>query len=201
MRPPAVLIIDDEPLIRLSMEDALRAVGCEVRAAATGPEGLALLEQIPFDIVITDLRLPGADGLTLLQAAKQRSSRTEVVVITAHGSVETAVGAMKAGANGGSWRLAVPARSRINSACPPDAGPTNWMTLKLARRSCRSPTESSSHLARLCYNIHHYDGRCVSRRPSPRRSAGRAGRRSDRPSPTWPCVATSARRTPAGRLG
>ncbi len=98
MRPPAVLIIDDEPLIRLSMEDALRAVGCEVRAAATGPEGLALLEQIPFDIVITDLRLPGTDGLTLLQAAKQRSPRTEVVVITAHGSVETAVGAMKAGA-------------------------------------------------------------------------------------------------------
>ncbi|MGH7260665.1 MAG: sigma-54-dependent transcriptional regulator [Nitrospiraceae bacterium] len=98
MRPPAVLIIDDEPLMRLSMEDALRAVGCEVRAAATGPEGLALLEQTAFDIVITDLRLPGADGLTLLQAAKQRSPRTEVVVITAHGSVETAVGAMKAGA-------------------------------------------------------------------------------------------------------
>jgi DNA-binding NtrC family response regulator len=98
VRPPAVLIIDDEPLMRLSMEDALHAAGCEVRAAATGPEGLALLEQIPFDIVITDLRLPGADGLTLLQAAKQRSPRTEVVVITAHGSVETAVGAMKAGA-------------------------------------------------------------------------------------------------------
>jgi len=98
VRPPAVLIIDDEPLMRLSLEDALRAVGCEVRAAATGPEGLALLEQTAFDIVITDLRLPGVDGLTLLQAAKQRSPKTEVIVITAHGSVETAVGAMKAGA-------------------------------------------------------------------------------------------------------
>jgi DNA-binding NtrC family response regulator len=98
VKAPSILIIDDEPLMRLSMEDALRAIGCEVRAAATGPEGLALLEQTPFDIVITDLRLPGADGLTLLQAAKQRAPRTEVVVITGYGSVETAVGAMKAGA-------------------------------------------------------------------------------------------------------
>ncbi len=98
MKSPTVLIIDDEPLMRLSMEDALRAVGCDVRAAATGSEGLAMLDQAASDIVVTDLRLPGIDGLTLLQAAKQRSSRTEVVVITAHGSVETAVGAMKAGA-------------------------------------------------------------------------------------------------------
>jgi len=98
VKPTSVLIIDDEPLMRLSMEDALRAVGCEVRAAATGSEGLAMLEKGGYDIVVTDLRLPGMDGLTLLQAAKQRSPRTEVVVITAHGSVETAVGAMKAGA-------------------------------------------------------------------------------------------------------
>ena len=98
MKSPTVLIIDDEPLMRLSMEDALRAVGCDVRAAATGSEGLAMLEQAASDIVVTDLRLPGTDGLRLLQAAKQRSPRTEVVVITAHGSVETAVGAMKAGA-------------------------------------------------------------------------------------------------------
>ncbi|MEK7293504.1 MAG: sigma 54-interacting transcriptional regulator, partial [Nitrospirota bacterium] len=98
MKSPTVLIIDDEPLMRLSMEDALRAVGCDVRAAATGSEGLAMLEQAVSDIVVTDLRLPGIDGLRLLQAAKQRSPRTEVVVITAHGSVETAVGAMKAGA-------------------------------------------------------------------------------------------------------
>lgn len=98
MKPTAVLIIDDEPLMRLSMEDALRTVGCEVRAAATGQEGLAMLEQAASDIVVTDLRLPGVDGLTLLQAARQRSPKTEVVVITAHGSVDTAVGAMKAGA-------------------------------------------------------------------------------------------------------
>jgi DNA-binding NtrC family response regulator len=98
MKPTRVLIIDDEPLMRLSMEDALRAVGCEVHAAATGADGLTMLEKGEYDIIITDLRLPGLDGLTILKAAKQRSSRTEVVVITAYGSVETAVGAMKAGA-------------------------------------------------------------------------------------------------------
>jgi DNA-binding NtrC family response regulator len=98
MKAPSVLLIDDEPLMRLSMTDALRAVGYDVRAAATGQEGMDLLSQAIFDIVITDFRLPGADGLQLLQACKQRSPRTEVIVITAHGSVETAVEAMKRGA-------------------------------------------------------------------------------------------------------
>ncbi len=98
MKPPSVLIIDDEPLMRLSMLDALKAVGYEVHAASTGHEGLAMLNQETFEIVITDLRLPGSDGLDLLQVCKQRASRTEVIVITAHGSVETAVEAMRRGA-------------------------------------------------------------------------------------------------------
>lgn len=98
MKPPSLLIIDDEPLMRLSMMDALKAVGYEVRSAATGQDGLALLRKEPFDLVITDLRLPGASGLELLQTWKQHAPRTEVIVITAHGSVETAVEAMKLGA-------------------------------------------------------------------------------------------------------
>ncbi|HJU03828.1 MAG TPA: sigma-54 dependent transcriptional regulator [Nitrospiraceae bacterium] len=98
MKAPSVLIIDDEPLIRLSMTDALKAVGYDVRAAATGQEGLEVLTDGIFDIVITDLRLPGSNGLDLLQVCKQRSPLTEVLLITAHGSVETAVEAMKRGA-------------------------------------------------------------------------------------------------------
>ncbi|MDE3017998.1 MAG: sigma-54-dependent Fis family transcriptional regulator [Nitrospirota bacterium] len=98
MKAPSILIVDDEPLMRLSMLDALKAVGYEVRAAATGQEGHAILSSETFDIVITDLRLPGSDGLSLLQACKQRSPRSEVILITAHGSVETAVEAMKLGA-------------------------------------------------------------------------------------------------------
>ena len=98
MKAPSVLIIDDEPLMRLSMLDALKAVGYDVRAVATGQEGQAILSSSTFDIVITDLRLPGSDGLSLLQVCKQRSPRSEVILITAHGSVETAVEAMKLGA-------------------------------------------------------------------------------------------------------
>lgn len=93
-----VLIVDDEPLMRLSMLDALEGIGCEVMAAATGTEGLTILGTRQFDIVITDLRLPGADGLTILKACKERSPTTEVILITAHGSVDTAVGAIKLGA-------------------------------------------------------------------------------------------------------
>ncbi len=98
MKPPSILIVDDEPLIRLSMGDALQASGYEVTAAATGPEGLEAFNRRPVEMLITDLRLPGMSGLDLLRAAKERSSKTEVIMITAHGSVETAVGAMKLGA-------------------------------------------------------------------------------------------------------
>ncbi len=93
-----LLLVDDEPLMRLSVMDALEAVGCRVHAAATGTEGIEALHAKSFDVVITDLRLPGADGLAVLKAAKEKDPLTEVLVITAHGSVETAVGAMKMGA-------------------------------------------------------------------------------------------------------
>jgi two-component system response regulator HydG len=93
-----VLIVDDEPLMRLSMVDALEAVGHTVQAAASGTEGVEQVGKREVDLVITDLRLPGADGLAVLKAAKDAHPQTEVVVITAHGSVETAVGAMKLGA-------------------------------------------------------------------------------------------------------
>jgi two-component system response regulator HydG len=98
MKGLSILLVDDEPLMRLSMVDALEAVGYDVHAAASGTEGIEAIWQKHFDLVITDLRLPGADGLTVLKAAKDKASETEVVVITAHGSVETAVGAMKLGA-------------------------------------------------------------------------------------------------------
>lgn len=98
MSTHSILIVDDEPLMRLSMVDALKALGYEVSAAAEGNEGLELVTKNQSDVLITDLRLPGMSGLELLQSSKQHSPRTEVIVITAHGSVETAVGAMKLGA-------------------------------------------------------------------------------------------------------
>src|SRR5438309_8248258 len=98
MPQPNVLIIDDEPLMRISIADALKAEGCQVKVAATGLEGVDLIRKEPFEIVITDLRLPGMDGLQILQACKEVLPKTGVIVITAHGSVETAVEAIKMGA-------------------------------------------------------------------------------------------------------
>jgi len=98
MKGLAILLVDDEPLMRLSMVDALEAVGYDVHAAASGTEGIEMIGQRTFDLVMTDLRLPGADGLAVLKTAKDNAPQTEVVVITAHGSVETAVEAMKLGA-------------------------------------------------------------------------------------------------------
>ena len=98
MSTGSVLIIDDEPLMRLSMLDALKAVGYEVQDASTGNEGIDKIREGRFDLIITDLRLPGSDGLQILKACKDQSPKTEVIVITAYGSVDTAVHAMKCGA-------------------------------------------------------------------------------------------------------
>src|SRR2546428_703410 len=84
--------------MRISIADALKAEGCQVKVAATGLEGVDLIRKEPFEIVITDLRLPGMDGLQILQACKEVLPKTGVIVITAHGSVETAVEAIKMGA-------------------------------------------------------------------------------------------------------
>src|SRR3989442_5792997 len=82
----------------ISIADALKAEGCQVKVATTGLEGVDLIRKEPFEIVITDLRLPGLDGLQILQACKEVLPKTGVIVITAHGSVETAEEAIKIGA-------------------------------------------------------------------------------------------------------
>ena len=97
--PPAhVLVVDDEPDLRTLYELTLLREGYRVEAAGTLAEAKSLLTQQRFDAVITDMRLPDGLGLELLQsiAAQQRSER--VVVITAYGSAENAVNALKAGA-------------------------------------------------------------------------------------------------------
>lgn len=94
----SVLIIDDEPLMRVSMVDALKAIGYVVQEASSGLEGLERLRTSRFNLVITDLRLPGVDGLHIVKQCREQCPGTEVIVITAHGSVDTAVDAMKSGA-------------------------------------------------------------------------------------------------------
>ena len=93
-----IVVIDDEVNAAAALEKLLQEDGYEVAAANDARSGLALLERIDPDIVLTDLRMPGMDGLELLTKVKQIRPETLVILMTAYGTVKTAVRAMKLGA-------------------------------------------------------------------------------------------------------
>ena len=99
MKPAVnILIADDEVNIREALVTMLRKKGHQVRGVATAEEGLEHLETSPADLVITDLRMPGIGGIEFLRRLKDTWPDTEVVVMTAYGSIDTAVEAMRYGA-------------------------------------------------------------------------------------------------------
>lgn len=98
INPPKILIIDDEPLMRISLTDALNAEGYEVDGVESGGDGINFIGKGSYDAIITDLKLPEVDGMEILKAALKRSPKSKVIMITAYGSVDTAVEAMKQGA-------------------------------------------------------------------------------------------------------
>jgi two-component system NtrC family response regulator len=93
-----ILFIDDDLAGREVALFNLRKAGCEVRAAADGNEGLAAFSPEAFDLVVTDLKMPGISGMDVLRAIRARAPEVPVLVITAFGNVETAVEAMREGA-------------------------------------------------------------------------------------------------------
>ena len=93
-----VLIIDDHDSMRTGLELLLRRRGHATMSAEGGEEGLRLLEERGADLIITDLKMAQVDGMEVLEQVKKTSPETEVLVITAHGNIETAVKAMKLGA-------------------------------------------------------------------------------------------------------
>lgn len=95
---PKILLIDDDSSLRRVMEYNLQTAGYQVTAAESGEEGLKLFDEISPSLVITDMKMPGMDGMQVLRVIKQRSSETLVIVITAFGTVDVAVEAMKLGA-------------------------------------------------------------------------------------------------------
>jgi DNA-binding NtrC family response regulator len=96
---PHLLFIDDEATLRGLMAERLTEHGFEVVEADTGERALELLDQFAFDIVITDLRLPGIDGIRVIEAARERYPGIVVIVITGFGTVAAGVDAMKRGAS------------------------------------------------------------------------------------------------------
>ncbi|MEW5746064.1 MAG: sigma-54 dependent transcriptional regulator [Nitrospirota bacterium] len=93
-----LLIVEDEPIMRLGMEHLLTSEGYTVSLCATGDEGFRALEKERFDLVITDLKLPGKDGFSLLKRTKEIAPETGVIIITGYAEVKDAVQAMKEGA-------------------------------------------------------------------------------------------------------
>jgi len=98
MRAPSrILIVDDEDVVRRSYASAL-ASHCRAECAADGEEAMRAMERAPFDLVLLDLRMPGAGGMSVLEAMKRRWPDREVVVITGYPTVETAKEAVRLGA-------------------------------------------------------------------------------------------------------
>jgi DNA-binding NtrC family response regulator len=95
---PRILIVDDEATIRASLLEALAADGYETDAAESGEEALARCHATAYDLLVTDLKLPGVSGLEVLQALRNQGKQTPVIMMTAYGDVDTAVSAMRLGA-------------------------------------------------------------------------------------------------------
>ncbi len=96
---PAILVVDDEEDIRQLLALALRRAGFRAQTAAGPLEALSMLEQAPYALVITDLRMPGMDGLELLRRVAERYPATKGIVLTGYGSIQGAVEATKLGAD------------------------------------------------------------------------------------------------------
>jgi len=94
-----VLVVDDEEVTRQSLADILKLEGCQVCTAADGATALDWLQQEPFDLILLDLKMPGMDGLEVMRRATKISPDTQIVLLTAHGSLESAIEALRQGAS------------------------------------------------------------------------------------------------------
>lgn len=95
--PSRILVVDDELPIRTTLGDLLRRRGYLVETAASGEEALALIHQRPFDLLLLDLKMPGLGGLEVAQRARERQPQAAIIILTGHGSLESALEGMHLG--------------------------------------------------------------------------------------------------------
>lgn len=98
MRNARILVVEDEDIAREYMADALRDKGYEVITAPTGKDALSALQTAPVDLVLSDIRMPGMDGMQLLEHVRSHYPDTEMIMATGYASIEDAVLAVKKGA-------------------------------------------------------------------------------------------------------
>ncbi len=93
-----ILVIDDEDIVRISCIRALSPEGYIVKVSQNGVEGIRMMEEEKFDLVLTDLKMPDMDGIEILRRIKENWPEIEVIVITGYQTVDTAVKSIKLGA-------------------------------------------------------------------------------------------------------
>ena len=98
MQDRRVLIVDDEANIRLTLLETLASLDVQAETAENGRDALRMMEDRTYDLLLLDLKMPGMSGMEVLEEVARRAPDVPVVMITAHGDVETAVEAMQAGA-------------------------------------------------------------------------------------------------------
>ncbi|MCL5023744.1 MAG: response regulator [Nitrospirae bacterium] len=98
MSKPRILVIDDEEIVRISCRKCLAPEGYEVDLAGSGAEGMRVLAETPYDLVLTDLKMPDMDGMEFLMKIKEARPGTKVIMITGYSTVEHAEEAMLLGA-------------------------------------------------------------------------------------------------------
>ncbi len=91
----SILVVDDEPVSRQSLSDILKLEGYAVSAVPNGQAAIEHIRTHPIDLMIVDLRMPGMDGLEVIQVVNQVSPETEVILLTAYGSTDTAIQALR----------------------------------------------------------------------------------------------------------
>jgi len=94
-----ILLVEDEKILRISLDKTLRKAKFAVHSCDRGDTAISILQKETFDVILTDIRLPGSDGLEILQFVQKSLPTTKVILMTAFGSVESAVGALKMGAH------------------------------------------------------------------------------------------------------
>ncbi len=94
-----ILVVDDERATRVTLAEILELEGYQVTAVGSGQEAIARLEKESFDLVLTDLRMPDVDGTQVIEAARRLAPRTVVILLTAYGTLDSALHALRHGAH------------------------------------------------------------------------------------------------------